>query len=439
MSTSYRIAILSENASPLCTAGSSNCGGQSAYVANLAQQMAQMGHTVDVFTAQKSSHFPQIHEWLPQIRVIQIPVETMIDENQLHLHEISQWMKNFIHAHGFHYDLMHANYWTSGMIAQELKDSLQIPFAMTFHSLGKIRRFYENSSSALLEFRILSEELLVKEADALIAECPQIFEDLRSHYQAPVEKMSILPYGFNSVEIHPVEKDKAREILKLDLNEKILLQVGRITPRKGLDIALKGLARLKQKHKIAAKLVIVGGETEGSVSSADTEIFKLQKLAKELQIENSVQFVGRCKREDLKLYYSAADVFVMTPSCESFGLTALEAMACGTPVIGSNIGGLKFTVVHEQTGYLVPTEHPDALAQRLNQILTTPGLLKEMSILAQRRAHQHFTWTKVARQMNSLFEKMVQKSVLQKKEKRTSAQTNLDRTTSEKNRSHASV
>ncbi len=220
-------------------------------------------------------------------------------------------------------------------------------------------------------------------------------------------KITIVPCGFDSTEVWPISKPLARFALGLPPEERVILQLGRLVPRKGIDTAIRGFARLLKNHGIEARLLIVGGDSEDPDPGITPEIARLQKIAEEEGVAPKVSFVGRRGREALKYYYSAADIFVTCPWYEPFGITPVESMACGTPVVGTNVGGIKFTVRDGETGYLVPANDPDALGARLAYLYQHPKLMSVLSRQAVRRANDLFTWQKVAGSVASLYEEVL--------------------------------
>jgi D-inositol-3-phosphate glycosyltransferase len=204
----------------------------------------------------------------------------------------------------------------------------------------------------------------------------------------------------------PMDKNLSRKLLGIAEDERVILQLGRIVPRKGIETVVKGFSRMVKDYGISGKLIIVGGETEEPDPIATPEIGRLQELASEEGIEDLVKFLGHRSRKDLKHYYSAADIFVSTPWYEPFGITPVEAMACGTPVIGSKVGGIKYTVCDGETGYLIPPNDPAALADRLAHLLKNPGELRLFGQNSVRRANNLFTWKKVSAELSSVYEEV---------------------------------
>jgi glycosyltransferase involved in cell wall biosynthesis len=292
----------------------------------------------------------------------------------------------------------------SGLVAADLKQTLGIPFVITFHALGKVRRLYQKERDSFPDSRFAIEERIVREADQIIAECPQDEEDLIRLYGAPPDRITMIPCGFDPSELWPISKPLARYSLGLDPNAPVLLQLGRIVPRKRIDTAIKGYAHLRKRHGIQARLVVVGGETDTPDPVATPELGRLMQLAAEEGVEDEVVFTGRRGRETLKHYYSAADIFLTAPWYEPFGITPVEAMACGTPVVGANVGGIKFTVRDGETGYTVPPRDHVALGDRVAHLFGNPELLKLFSRQAIRRANDLFTWRKVSTQIAELYE-----------------------------------
>jgi glycosyltransferase involved in cell wall biosynthesis len=403
-----RIAMISEHASPICSPGSVDCGGQNVYVANVARQLALRGHKVDVFTRRDSPNWPEIVDWCPGVRVIHVPAgpaRFVKKEDMLaHMNDFTDYMESFIRFQKEPYDLMHANFWMSGIVAADLKQRLEIPFAITFHALGRVRRLHQGQADGFSEDRFQAEDRIVNEADSILAECPQDFEDLKTYYGADPMKITIVPCGFDSDEIYPIDPKVARHHLGLDPELKIALQLGRMVPRKGVDFAIRGFARALQSQTFKGQLLIVGGESEDPDPLMTPEISRLRKVAVEEGINQHVHFFGRSDRDQLKFLYSAADVFLTTPWYEPFGITPLEAMACGTPVIGTRVGGIKFSVVDRETGFLVSDHNPEALADRMIKVFTQPELRQKFSNNSLRRARSLFTWREVSEQIEKVFE-----------------------------------
>lgn len=406
-----QIALISEHASPVSLLGGIDCGGQNLYVGQVAKSLAAMGCDVDVFTRRDSPLLPETAEWENGVRIIHVPAgpPAYVRKEELlpYMEPFTEYMLQFCLCQRKPYDLIHANFWMSGLVAAQLKKKLGIPFVITFHALGRVRRQFQRQADEFPDERFEIEDRLVAEADHIIAEAPQDEEDLIRLYNADPMHITMIPCGFDPSELAPMSKTLARISLGLSPDERVVLHVGRLVPRKGTETVIRAIGRLRHRHHIAARLLIVGGDHDDPNPHATPEIARLQQIADEEHIADQVTFVGRRGREVLKYYYSAADMFATTPWYEPFGITPLEAMACGTPVIGSNVGGIKFTVRDGETGYLVPPRDPDGLAEKIASLYANPKLLGVFSRQAIQRVNDFFTWNKVAKGLKALYEQVL--------------------------------
>lgn len=405
-----KIALISEHASPLAHIGSIDSGGQNVYVAQLAKHLARLGYLVDVFTRRDSETQEQVVDWMPGVRVVHVPAgpASFIPKEAMlpFMEQFARFMIRFTRRQKIPYDLVHANFFMSGMVAQQVKRALGIPFVMTFHALGKVRRLSQKEADAFPDLRFAIEENLMREADRIIAECPQDQRDMEEHYGASADRIDIVPCGFDPDEFWPVTLD-ARQQLGLNRDEFVVLQLGRMVPRKGVDNVIRAAAILRQQYAVPVRMLVVGGNAEQPDPVATPELGRLMRLAHELGIDEQVTFTGQRQRDQLRYYYSAANVFVTTPWYEPFGITPVEAMACGTPVVGTAVGGIKTTVVDGETGYLVPPNDPEALAERLSWLHRHPHLAQRMGWAGMRRAYQHFTWRNVANDIAAVYERVL--------------------------------
>jgi glycosyltransferase involved in cell wall biosynthesis len=408
---SVRVLMISEHASPLATLGGTDSGGQNLYVAQLAQCLASRGYEVDVLTRRDSSILPAVVEWTNGVRVIHVPAGPPVPiakEDLLgHMPEFTDYALRICSRRGKGYDLVHANFWMSGLTAAEIKRALGTPFVVTFHALGRVRRLHQGDADRFPDDRFAVEDRIVSEANCIVAECPQDEEDLIGLYHADPARIVTIPCGFDPLELWPVDKTLARVALGLPTETPIVLHVGRLVPRKGVDNVIRGIARLKASHGIEALLLIVGGNSADPDPGATPELGRLDRIARDEGIEGQVIFAGRRGRDALKYYYSAADLFATTPWYEPFGITPVESMACGTPVVGSSVGGIKFTVRPGETGFLVPPNNPERLAECFADALRQPGVIESLRGQALRRANDYFTWQHVATTTASLYEEIV--------------------------------
>jgi D-inositol-3-phosphate glycosyltransferase len=400
-----RIALISEHASPLATIGSVDAGGQNIYVAHVARGLAAAGHHVDVLTRRDDPGLPAVMDIRPGVRVVHIdagPPRFVPKEALL------QHMPAFIRCaqrlfdHSVSYDVIHANFFMSGLVGLRLRHAFGVPMVMTFHALGLVRREHQGPADGFPAARIDIERRIVRHADRVIAECPQDRVDLIRLYEADAHRIATVPCGVDLEIFAPSSRAAARRELGLQGDEFVVLQLGRLVPRKGIDNVIRAMALLDRS--IPARLLIVGGESAMPDEVATPEIGRLRAVAQECGIDSRVTFTGHRQREQLRACYAAADVFVTTPWYEPFGITPLEAMACGTPVVGSAVGGIQYSVLDGVTGYLVPPHDPVALAERLTHLHNNPALARALGRAGVRRVRALFTWDRVARELAEVYE-----------------------------------
>lgn len=404
--------MISEHASPLASLGGVDSGGQNVYVSQLAHHLAARGLKVDVYTRRDDPALPEVVDFITRVRVVHIdagPPRVLPKEQLLpHMAEFARNMSAFCDRQRASYDVVHANFWTSGVAAMALRRERGIPFVTTFHALGRVRRQHQGEADAFPRAREDIEAQIIRESSRVIAECAQDRNDLIQLYGAEPAKVCVIPCGFDPGELWPIDKRIARRELGIAAHERLILQLGRIVPRKGIDVPIRALARLRRTYDLDARLLIVGGESEAPSAAATPEIGRLQQIAAQAGVADRVQFIGRRPRSVLRYYYSAADVFVTTPWYEPFGITPLEAMACATPVIGARVGGIKTTVRDGKTGYLVPPRDPDAVAECLAHLYRHPERVEQLGRAGRERALRGFTWEQIAERISVLYRRAVQ-------------------------------
>jgi D-inositol-3-phosphate glycosyltransferase len=389
-----RLAMISEHASPLAALGGEDSGGQNVYVAELSRHLGAMGHRIDVFTRRESPLLPTEVPLTKGVRVVNLdagPAKSLPKDDLFpFMGEFRDAFYWFVRDEPAAYDLIHANFWMSGWVACEAKRDLGLPFAQTFHALGEIKKREQGDKDTSPPERQAAEFRILEEADRILATCPAEVEELTSLYDADPTKLALVPCGVDTRRFRPVERSKARTELSLP-NKSTIVYVGRLVPRKGVDALIEAFALLPRY--LDAQLVVVGGEPGVEVSP---EASRLSALAEGLGVREKVTFTGSRPQEELRYYYSAANVAVTVPHYEPFGMTPLEAMACATPVVGSRVGGIKTSVADGETGYLVPPKNPEALADRLLHLLSNETLCDRMGHAARRRIKEHYTWERVA-------------------------------------------
>lgn len=399
-----RIALISEHASPLADAGSIDAGGQNVYVAHVAQGLAAAGHQVDVLTRRDHPTLPATVELHSGVRVHHLdagPPRFVRKEDLLdHMPEFTMSARRLLDTRP-RFDVLHANFFMSGWVGLALARRFRVPLVTTFHALGLVRRQHQGASDGFPPERIDIERTLVRDSDRVIAECPQDEADLRVLYGAPARRIRRVPCGVDTEAFRPGDRSEARARLGLSPQSFIVLQLGRLVPRKGIDNVIEAIARLPAQ--VPAELVVVGGETVEPDESATPELGRLRRLAEQLGVAEKVRFVGRRERSALRDWYVAADVFVTTPWYEPFGITPLEAMACGIPVVGAAVGGIAHTVVDGVTGLHVPPRDPAALAAALKRLHDEPLLGVAFGLAGLRRVRNRFTWTIVAEQLAEVY------------------------------------
>jgi glycosyltransferase involved in cell wall biosynthesis len=409
-----RIAMISEHASPLAWLGGADSGGQNVYVGQIARFLAARGHQVDVFTRRDRDDLPREVECTPGVRVIHVPAgpPSAVRKEELlqYMEEFSAFVRAFCDREE-PYDIVHANFFMSALVASDLRQSHGIPYVVTFHALGRVRRLHQGAADEFPPERLEIEDAVVAEADRIIAECPQDLADLLEHYEADRDRVAMIPCGFDPEEFWPADRSAARHQLGWNESEPVILQLGRMVRRKGVETVIRALAYLRDEHEIRCRLAIVGGESRDPNPEKTPEIGRLQAICRQLGVLDLVDFVGSRGRDELRTYYSAADVFVTTPWYEPFGITPLEAMACRLPVVGSNVGGIKMTVADGETGYLVPPRDAAALADRLALLLRHPALRERLGAAGYHRVHRLFTWNRIAAAVERLYQEVVQPSL----------------------------
>lgn len=387
-----RLALLSFHGCPVARLGEKDTGGMNVYVLQIAKEFGRRGHKVDVYTRSHDPKDPQVVELGDGARVVHLKAGPYYETKESLYQYIPEFISNlysFQQSEGITYDLIHSHYWFSSRIGLILSKKWTVPHVTTFHTLAKTK-LMARAGEQESQIRSDVEKRVMDEADAIIVSTEQEMDDIVRLYKTPPYKIQIIPAGVNLELFHPQDKIKAKQMLGL-AEKKVILYVGRIEPLKGIDILINAFAQLECSSD--SRLLIVGGNLK-----RDREMERLKALTVQLSIEDSVTFTGAVKQTELPNYYSAADVFVLPSYSESFGLVALEAMACGTPVVVSRVGGLKTFVKEGKTGYLIPWRCPEPFAQRLEMLLAHPALRESMGRAARATAQQ-MSWSGVADRM----------------------------------------
>lgn len=409
-----RVAMLSVHTCPLAMLGGKKTGGMNVYVRDLSRQLGRMGVAVDVFTRSQDDCQPRIrHDLGPNARVIHIPAGP---ERPIPIVDIEDYLEEFLEevlalADREHltYDLIHSHYWLSGLVAEGLRAAwnTRIPIVQTYHTLGHMKnRIAMRSSERVSESRIAAESRILEFADCIVISTPAESAQLNWLYGADMKKVTIIPPGVDLDRFQPISRPVAKEVVGVDPDQRNILFAGRIEPLKGIDTLLQAMALIQRREPNTISNVtvsIIGGDPWSD--DPDDEMRRLQLLRRELDIHDLVTFLGSKDQELLPYYYSAAEVVVMPSHYESFGLVALEAMACSTPVIASEVGGLAFIVKDGETGYHIPSRDPEALADRIFRLLSDEATRRDLGKNAYLHA-QEYAWPKIGRRIFDLYEQV---------------------------------
>ena len=410
-----RIAMISYHTCPLATLGGKDTGGMNVYVRELTRQLGQMGVHVDVFTRSQDDHVPHVlHELGYGNRVVHVPAgpEHPVPRQELadYIPEFVQGIKAFACEKKIKYDLIHSHYWMSGLAAEALAEAWGgTPIVHMFHTLGEMKnRIARSEDEREGEYRVRGERQVLRRADRIVAATIAEVTQLRFLYKAPSDKLVTIPPGVDVSHFYPIPADEAKLYVGLKPDDRMVLFVGRIEPLKGVDTLIQAMSCLQLKESQRVHLAIIGGDPSASPREMSAEMARLQKLCDDLSVEQTVVFLGKRDQDRLPYYYSAAELLVMPSHYESFGMVALEAMACGTPVIASEVGGLAYLVRDGETGFTIPDQEPEALCEKMSWLLNDHDLRKQMSERAVEYA-QDYAWEKIAKQIIGVYEGLVEK------------------------------
>lgn len=384
-----RMAVISFHTSPLQQPGIGDSGGMNVYVRELVSSLAQAGVACDVYTRRWSDGLPDEMVVEPGFRVVHIdagPAEEVDKDDLLSLvPAFTTGVINHIRATG-EADAIHGHYWLSGIVAHTVKHELGLPLISTFHTLARVKA---ELSGPEPEIRERAEASVIGCSDAILANSAEEASELQRHYGAIADRIEVIPPGVDHAFFSPGDRNGARFALGLSADHPIFLFVGRIQPLKGVDVAVRALGEL---NRLDAELVILGGPS-GQEGAA--EFRRVQALVVDLGLESQVRFVEPQPHHLLSSWYRAADAVLVPSRTESFGLVALEASACGIPVIAAAVGGLQTLVTHGVNGFLVDERLPSAYAKYVSALLDDPNMADAMGKAGARRA-RNYTWSTAA-------------------------------------------
>ncbi|MBD2432103.1 MULTISPECIES: glycosyltransferase family 4 protein [Fischerella] len=410
--TEQRIALISVHGDPAIEIGKEEAGGQNVYVRQVGEALAQLGWQVDMFTRKVSTEQDTIVQHRPNCRTIRLEagaVEFVPRDNLFgNLPEFVDNFLEFQRLNGITYPLIHTNYWLSSWVGMQLKKIQGSKQVHTYHSLGAVKYNTIKTIPLIASTRLAVEKEVLETAERIVATSPQEKEHMRSLVSTK-GNIDIIPCGTDIEQFGRISRQAARVQLGLNPEDKVVMYVGRFDPRKGIETLVRAVGKSQFRGDKHLKLIIGGGSRPGQSDGMERE--RIEGIVHELGMSDFTIFTGRLSQEILPSYYAAADVCVVPSHYEPFGLVAIEAMASNTPVVASDVGGLQFTVVSEETGLLAPPQDEDAFAVAIDRILANPQWRDKLGQAARRRVENKFSWNGVATQLSELYTQLLQAKV----------------------------
>jgi D-inositol-3-phosphate glycosyltransferase len=409
-----RIAMLSVHTCPLAVLGGKKTGGMNVYVRDLSRELGRRGIRVDVFTRSQNPCIPHVNDMLGEnARVIHVPTgpEAPLDPDQVYpyLPQFTANVLRFSEDNHLSYDLIYSHYWLSGVAAQELRAAWRVPVVQLFHTLGLMKeRIARAPADRPINLRACAEAEIMGWADRLIALTPAERAQMLWLYRANRRAIEIVPPGVDLTRFRPLPPDAAKQAIGLPADRRMLLFVGRIEPLKGVDTIFEAMSLIKRDTPRLLDnlwLSIIGG-TPDDPAGDNLEMERLKTMRFQLGLGELVTFLGAKDQDMLNYYYAASEALIMPSDYESFGMVALEAMASGTPVIASEVGGLAFLVQDGVNGYHVPVREPAALAAKIRILLEQPHTRQRLAQNAILCA-QDYAWPKIADRLLDIFEALI--------------------------------
>ena len=388
------------------------------YVRDLTRELGRRGVGVDVFTRSQDEHVPHVlHDLGYGNRIVHIragPEVPMVKTELVeYLPKFLEGIIQFSQAKGLTYDLIHSHYWLSGLAALELRDLWSVPIIQMFHTLAVMKnRVARSEYDAESKVRVDAEKRLLREVDRVVAATQAEVAQIQWLYQIGTENVVVIPPGVDTSHFYPIANDEAKEFAGISQEKRIILYVGRIETLKGIETLLRAIAQLIEDgvfQNTPFGLLVIGGDANLSTENTSAEMLRLKDITESLGLSSVVSFLGKCDQDILNYYYSAADIVVVPSHYESFGLVALEAMACGTPVVASETGGLVFLIRDGETGFHVPAGDVDSLADRLTRLLKDDVLLARLGSQAAAYAKE-YDWALVTDQILDLYGTLLPKT-----------------------------
>jgi len=406
-----RVSMISFHTCPLASQEGKETGGMNVYVLELSKELSRQGIAVDVFTRSQDNQQPYVVQVEPLFRVIHLPAgpESPVPKKQLiqYLPEFVRNYQRFVEQQGLTYDVMHCHYYLSGLAALDIvrqPASSNLPLIMTFHTLALMKNLVARDELEREETeRIDAEFQLVREVQKIIAPSESDKAYLQYLYRAEAAKVEVIPPGVNMTHFKPIDQQQARRKLNISLDERLILFCGRIEPLKGIDMLLYAMKILVEKApQLKVCLWIIGGDIS-QPGKWSRELQKLEKLRHLLKLTAVVHFAGQQPQEILPNYYNAADVVVMPSHYESFGMAAAEAMACGVPVITTNVAGISGLIDEKHELLITSVNNPLLLASQMELLLTDQARHRQISQDVRPKV-QDLSWPNITYKVIQLYE-----------------------------------
>ncbi|MFC6087364.1 glycosyltransferase [Sphaerisporangium aureirubrum] len=391
-----KVAMVSEHASPLATLGGVDAGGQNVHVAELARGLGALGHEVTVYTRRERAGVADEVAFAPGVTVVHVPagppVRVAKDDLLPLIPEFGRWLRD--HWTLRPPDIVHSHFWMSGLAALSAAGDLGVPVTHTFHALGVVKRRHQGGDDTSPEWRIGAESAVARGVARVIATCGDEVTEL-INMDVPRQSIRVVPCGVDSARFSPIGRSAPRQ------SARRLLSIGRLVPRKGVATAIDALPRIPD-----AELIVAGGPPAYALDH-DPEVRRLRLLAREAGVADRVRFAGQVHHDDVPVLMRSADVALCLPWYEPFGMVALEAMACGLPVVASEVGGQAETVISGVTGTLVPPRDPRAVADAVNALLDDPTRLDAYGFAAAERARVRYNWARITAETCAVYEEVL--------------------------------
>lgn len=402
------IALISVHGDPAVEIGKEEAGGQNVYVRHVGEALAHLGWQVDMFTRKASADQVTIVEHSPNCRTIRLtagPEEFVPRDNIFgYAQQFVEELVKFQQQSGVQYSLVHTNYWISSWVGMQLKKIQGSKQVHTYHSLGAVKYKSVSTIPMIAKTRLAVEKEVLETAERIVATSPQEKEHMRSISEKG--NIDIIPCGTDIHRFGSIQQQQARQQLGIDLETKVVLYVGRFDPRKGIETVVRAVGQSKLRGNADLKLIIGGGSRPGQSDGRERD--RIERIVDELGMRDIARLPGRLGDDVLPVYYAAADVCVVPSHYEPFGLVAIEAMASGTPVVASDVGGLQFTVVPEETGLLAPPKDEVAFGTAIDRILSDSTYRNKMGEAARKRVETKFSWEGVASQLTELYTQLLE-------------------------------